>query len=352
MKIAIPAGSYDQALIPDFVFPLLAAMEDGVFVLDRSLRIIYFNSSTKKQLFSFYGMRCRLGEYVIPHLPENRKGPLLHYFNYVLEGNSIKYQLEIPGQHSSFWVECYFFPVKDGSGNVTAIGGNIKDITDRHICKTQLEERSRDLSTILKATIEDQERERELLSTELHENVSQVLATTKLYLEMASINEKSRIDFLKKGVQNLTNAINDLRLISYSLLPSSINDIGIVASIRELIQPYINANKFEVHFSFSGDLHLLSKSFKVNLFRIIQEHLSNIAIHSDAANVYIQLSDGEKVSLFILHDGKRFDKGPMLDISQATIRNRTELFDGSADFYYRPPAENLMELTFPLASCH
>jgi PAS domain S-box-containing protein len=461
-------GSFEHPLILQGVQHLLSSIEDGIFVLDDSLRIVYFNQPTKKHLYNFYGFLGEVGQEVMPLLPEERRGPLLFYFTKVLNGESIRYTQEIAKIDApSLWVECHYFPLKNVEGKIIGVGGTLKDISERQTYRIQLEDKSKELGSILQsitdgfftldrqwiiryanrqaatlvgltpeaaigknikelfpspstltfftayekafetglpvsavdyyspldkwldvsiypsndlltiyardvtekrkleeqllqlklseqktviaATIQGQEKERELLSAELHDNVSQVLTTTKLYLEMAAEQPHLNAKLLKKSIENLSATINDLRLISYSLLPSTLNDIGVVDSINELIQPYIAAKKFRVAFSFNGDLHLLSTGFKVNLFRIIQDQLHNIAIHTGASNVWLRLETGEQLTLTMNDNGKSmFENGEM---SMATIRNRTELYDGTAHFSYASETGNRMFLSFPMASC-
>ena len=469
MTFSFKTGSFEHPLMADGVKHLLESIEDGIFVLDINLHVVYFNQPARQHLLNFYNFICEIGDPVLPLLPDDRRSALEYYFRRVLNGESIRYIHEIPKDNSnSIWVDCHYFPLKDHLGNIICIGGMLKDISERRIYRLKLEEKSMELTSILesitdgfftldrnwtiryannqagalvglkandalgknikelfpnpstatffdayqkafdtgqpvrvegyfspldkwldvtiyptrdqltvygrdvtekkkleqkllelklteqkmviKATIQGQEKERELLSTELHDNISQVLTTTKLYLEMAASNNIDKPHLIKKSVDNLTSAINDLRLISYSLLPSTINDIGIVDSIKELVQPYKAAEKFNVHYDFEGEWMDLSSGFKVNLFRIIQERLQVIAINSGASNVWIQLRSGNQFELSIKDDGKEKEQTGVTELHFATIRNRTELYDGIATISTYPQGCQVL-LRFPYESC-
>ncbi|MGZ5286233.1 MAG: PAS domain-containing sensor histidine kinase [Flavisolibacter sp.] len=469
MSLTSSVGSFEHPLSSDKVQQMLSIIDDGFFILDNSLRVVYFNQMTRHHLWNFYDFNCEVGDKVIPLLPEDRRGPIESFFKRVLQGESIRYTHEIPKKEGhTLWVDCHYFPLRNKHGEITGIGGSLKDITAKYLYRLQLEEKSQEMTDILEsigdgfftmdknyiiryansqaaklvgltpefsigkslkdlfpnpstkrffngyqkafetgqpvrvegyyapldkwldisiypsndmltvygrditqkrkleekllelklaeqkmviqATIEGQEKERELLSNELHDNVSQVLTTTKLYLELAtSEKNQSPSALLQKSIENLTAAINDLRLISYALLPSTLNDMGIIDSIHELIEPYRHAKKFEVSFAHSGDMQKLSGAFKVNLFRIIQERLHNIAICSRASSVKIWLSCSDEVEVSLQDDGKGLSA--VSEIHLATIRNRTELFDGIATINQSPYKGTLIHLIFPFASC-
>ncbi len=469
MSLSSSVGSFDHPLSTSLVSQMLSMIDDGLFILDDSLRVVYFNQVSRNHLWNFYNFICEIGDHVIPLLPEDRRGPLENFFRKVLSGENIRYTHEIPKKDGhSIWVDCHYFPLRDNHGDIIGIGGSLKDISAKYQYRLQLEEKSREMTSILEsigdgfftmdsnyiiryanrqaaqlvglspeysigkslkdlfpnpstdlffngyrkafetgepvrvegyyapldkwldisiypsddmltvygrditqkkkleerllelklseqkmviqATIEGQEKEREMLSTELHDNVSQVLTTTKLYLELAA-GEKNPLPspLLQKSISNLSAAINDLRLISYSLLPSTLIDMGITDSIQELIQPYRSTKKFEVAFAYSGEMQKLSGAFKVNLFRIIQERLHNIAICSKASLVRIWLTCSEELELSIQDDGK--DLSAASEIHFATIRNRTDLFDGIATINQSEFKGTLIHLVFPFKSC-
>lgn len=240
------------------------------------------------------------------------------------------------------WLDLTVYPSRD------LLTIYVRDITEkRKLEETLLQLKLAEQKMVIQATIEGQEKERELLSTELHDNVSQVLTTTKLYLEMAAVKENGNYGILKKSIDNLSSAINDLRLISYSLIPSTINDLGIVASIRELIEPYLL--KFDIDFSHEGNFDWMSSGFKVNLFRIMQERLHYIAINSGAAKVWISLRSVDSLELVIRDDGREKEKSGAAEINFATIRNRTELYDGTATICTTPGKGCIITLDFPLS---
>jgi len=183
--------------------------------------------------------------------------------------------------------------------------------------------------------INAQEKERAEIGQELHDNVNQILSTGKLYIEMAKASEGKRLDLLELCSANINNAINEIRKISRALVPSSIEDLGLIDSINDLVE-HINGTKtINVEFyNISWNDELIGNAQKLALFRIIQEQVNNVVKHSAAANLIIELEMDDyenKVSLNISDDGQGFDQEKVKakkSIGLSNIINRADLFDG------------------------
>src|SRR4029077_5969935 len=90
--------------------------------------------------------------------------------------------------------------------------------------------------------ISTQEKERTEISKELHDNVNQVLTTTKLYLDLAIANPQLKDELITKSSKNIISAITEIRKLSQSLMIPSLEDLGLVDSIEDLVES-INATK-------------------------------------------------------------------------------------------------------------
>ncbi len=229
----------------------------------------------------------------------------------------------------------------------------VNDITD----KVKLEEKLIGLrivkqKRITEATINAQENERTQLGKELHDNISQVLTTTKLYLELAEANENIRLDLIEKSKNNLLNLINEVRALSKSLMPPILEDIGLEDAIYELVETYIVTQRLNIKFHYSSGLDALAKDLKICLYRIVQEQLSNIARHAEAKNVIISLeANAPNINLVITDDGKGFNttlirKG----IGINNIKNRIELYSGNLDIISSPGNGCTLRIKFPLTA--
>src|SRR5690606_21033921 len=83
---------------------------------------------------------------------------------------------------------------------------------------------------INQATVDTQEAERSEIGKELHDNVNQVLTTTKLYLDLAMSSPELKDELIIKSNKNIINVINEIRQLSRSLMDPSIGDLGLIDS--------------------------------------------------------------------------------------------------------------------------
>jgi PAS domain S-box-containing protein len=245
------------------------------------------------------------------------------------------------------------FLIFNKEGKVTRMVGSLQDVTEkRQLEKKLLKQQLNKQKTIAQAIVDAQEKERADIGKELHDNVNQILSTTRLYLELARTNSKERLGLIDKSTKNIVNAINEIRFISHSLVPASINDLGVVPAIQDLVENIRFTRKLAVEFYHEGDIDkLVPDKLKLVLFRIIQEQVTNVLKHSEAKNLIIELMLDEKaVQLSITDDGIGFDaksknkKG----VGLYNIESRAELFNGKMSIVASPGKGCKLNIRVPL----
>jgi signal transduction histidine kinase len=185
---------------------------------------------------------------------------------------------------------------------------------------------------LTEAIIKAQEEERKQLGEELHDNINQVLATTKLYLDLARENPSMQADMILRSSENISLVIAELRKLSKSLSPPSLGDLGLVPSIEDLLNSILHASKLQVSFfhdEFNEDS--IDNDKKLTIYRIIQEQMNNILRHANAQDVTIELKNNEThLNLTITDDGVGFDPSvPFSGIGLKNIKNRAKLYNGT-----------------------
>jgi signal transduction histidine kinase len=195
-----------------------------------------------------------------------------------------------------------------------------------------LEERVKSQKMIAEAIIKVQEEERKQLGQELHDNINQILATTKLYLDIAKDNPAMQQELMMKSGQNINEVISEIRKLSKSLSPPSLGDIGLIASLEDLLSGISHTGTVEVSFYHDEFCEeALAPEKQLIVYRIVQEQLNNVLRHSEAKNIVIDLENDKRfVRLSIQDDGIGFDpKTPSAGIGLKNIRNRAELYNGN-----------------------
>src|SRR5262249_38536641 len=213
--------------------------------------------------------------------------------------------------NDKMWLLVNAEPVLDMNDNIIHVITSFTDITgQKHLSLQLTDQEIKKQKQLIQETIDGQEKERREIGRELHDNISQYLTTTRLYLEVAK--EKAEGDMLtmiNQAHKGLLDMINEIRRLSQSLIPPSLSDIGLVESIQDLCTPLKNTHAYNIEFQHHHFREAaLPDNMKLMLFRIIQEQINNIIRHANARSITIRLetSDG-RVRLCIADDGKGFD---------------------------------------------
>jgi signal transduction histidine kinase len=214
------------------------------------------------------------------------------------------------------------------------IVGIIVDITEA----MQIEGAKRELDAqkqklIFEATFSAQEKERERISSALHDSVCQLLYGIRLNLQHIQESTKVPPD-LKNINQLIAQAIKETRNLSYELTPSILIDFGFVAAIKEMISRLKNRN-FQISTKIKSDVDKLSTDLQLSLFRTIQELLNNCIKHAQASRAEIVVcTENEQVTLIVSDNGTGFQQDSATIVKGSglrSIRNRIFLLNGTVD---------------------
>ncbi|MEO6406936.1 MAG: PAS domain S-box protein, partial [Ferruginibacter sp.] len=207
------------------------------------------------------------------------------------------------------------------------------DITDKTILENELEnERHQKQQEITEAVISAQEQDRQQLGAELHDNINQILAGSLLYLGLAKNDLMIEHEYLNEAEKQISSAIYEIRKLSHSLIPPSLNESDLVAAIQHLISDTENSSSIKVSLYVKGfDENNMSDKLKLNIYRVIQEQFNNIHKHAEAQKVIISLEkENGKTVLSIKDDGVGFDVDQKANgVGLMNIKTRVSLFNGS-----------------------
>jgi signal transduction histidine kinase len=151
------------------------------------------------------------------------------------------------------------------------------------------------------------------LTRELHDQVGQPLTALSINLDylLEQLSGKSETSIItslydsKALVKKIMALIRDI--IAY-LRPQILDDYGLEASIRWFSERFSQRTKIPIVFKGGGIKQRLPRDVETNLFRIVQESLTNISKYANAGKATIAMKDSEeKVRLTISDDGLGFD---------------------------------------------
>jgi signal transduction histidine kinase len=209
-----------------------------------------------------------------------------------------------------------------------------------------MEWQSAELARVSWHMLEDQEATARRFSHELHDELGQSLTAVKANL--ASLDGSPR---LSDCLHLVDDAIANVRQMSQLLRPTILDDFGLEAGLRWLAEGFAARTGIDVHVdsSYSGRL---ADETETHLFRIAQEALTNVARHSGAQHVTIQLSSaGGEISLQIRDDGRGLTgpaPGARRGLGLIGIRARARSMGGDAEIRSRPGEGATVAVRAPL----
>jgi len=225
------------------------------------------------------------------------------------------------------------------------------DITDEKEAKAARAELSGRL-------IHAQEEERARIARELHDDINQRLALLANGLQEVERNsDQSEQSEERKQVRELWQATNDIandvQQLSHQLHPSKLHYLGLASAIRELCQEFSKLHKTEVQCTAHNIPKHLDETLALGLYRAVQEALRNVAKHSQAHQVKVELAaDAKQLRLRVSDDGVGFD--PELarnshGLGLISMQERLRLVGGEFSLWSRPSLGTQIEGVVPLA---
>ena len=229
--------------------------------------------------------------------------------------------------------------------SVCVVLNHRKRMTDR-----LREEEERHQRQITEQVIWAQEREREQIGHELHDNVNQVLTTVKLYLEMALLTKEMREELIEKSINLVLNSIGDIRNLSHELSAPTLGTRSLIDSITALVETVRSSSGLDISFDHSSCYTSLSMNQKLAIYRIIQEQLNNVVKHANATAAVITISQNRtNTHLTIKNNDKGFNTIEKRNgIGLNNIVSRAKVFNGTVEIESVPGRGCALRVTLPI----
>ena len=165
---------------------------------------------------------------------------------------------------------------------------------------------------LMTAMLEGQDEERNRLSADLHDRLGGILALVRLHFnsveesihQLAAQNQEQ----YALATDLLAKASDTVREISHDIGDSLLMKLGLIPAIEDLANTIETSKKLSMSLIHQGIVERLPSKIEKNLFKVIQELLSNILKHAEAQNVTLNLFlKDEHLSVTVEDDGKGFD---------------------------------------------
>lgn len=163
---------------------------------------------------------------------------------------------------------------------------------------------------MIQMLIEAKESEHQRLAQELHDGVGQSLYSIAVALQAVEsfVDDDTLINYISDVRKELNIVMNDVKAYSYELRPQTLDQLGLVATIRDMMTR-LEGNYNDIKFEFVTNVEvMLSNTIKINLYRVIQEAVLNSLKYAEAYKIYVELMDlDDRLQLKITDDGQGFN---------------------------------------------
>lgn len=199
---------------------------------------------------------------------------------------------------------------RDDHGRATGIAGTVQDVTERKRGELELREardRLRELSSHHEDVLNE---ERKRIAMDVHDEVGQMLTAMKLQLDLlqSQLGDAASAREAADGLRGLIeDTIEVTRNVALNLRPAAL-DLGLVPALEWLAEDFTLRSDVPCQVEASAGEVALGEKASIELFRIAQESLTNVARHARASTVRVRLtrSDG-RLAMSVTDDGCGFD---------------------------------------------
>lgn len=210
-------------------------------------------------------------------------------------------------------------------------------------------------SELTRKLIALQDEERRHLARELHDEFGQSLAAIRALAssarQTAAQDCPSLLGECDGIARTATGMMETLRGALFRLRPPDVEELGLVASLEGLVAGWNGRSRGETRFSirFDGAFESLPATISANLYRIVQEALTNAAKHAGATRVSLEVTmRADEIALAIDDDGRSTDPAGKSGMGLLGMRERVAALRGRLSFEAGPNGGSALRVVIPL----
>jgi PAS domain S-box-containing protein len=259
------------------------------------------------------------------------------------------------------WWEVSVSPIKDAEGRVVKLLASSRDVTERKAAeellrnsreqleaqvvertsalqmeisvRKKVEDSLRELSARL-LTLRDTEQRR--IARDLHDSAGQLLTATTMNLATVA-NEANGLSSqgaaaLADATQLVQETIKEIRIVSHLLHPPLLDERGLRSALRWYLEGFSERGGIKVELEMAEDFGRLLPELETNLFRVVQECLSNIHRHSGSKTARIEVVRSEdEIRVTVQDQGKGMTAHPSPGVGLRDARKSWALRGAGGD---------------------
>ncbi len=325
--------------------------DTNYFLLDTNFQVMSFNHRAADFVKHELHRELKLSTSMINYFPKGRQPELIARMKQVLQGKNISYESSYPQKDKSVnWYYVRMFAIRNPAEKIFGMMVALSDITEKKLLEQEImNQKIQEQKRITRAVLNAQDRERNKIGQELHDNVNQILVGSKMHLGLMEKEITGQKDRIIQSIGLIDNAINEIRSLTRDqVTPQRKIDL------KDLIQSLVdNMNKhslIKTNFVYNTGSTVIKDDLKLNIYRIIQECINNILKHSAAKKASFSVEAGkEGLHIVVKDDGRGFnvESQAARGIGLSNILNRVESYNGIMLIKSSPGKGCKIELSIP-----
>lgn len=302
----------------------------------------------------------RLGGLTLSDLiPPDSQGTVREFLRAVLEARKPVMPVEIcvlRADGLTLHVEATAAAFREG--DATPIQIVLRDITARRRAETELREAGRRHRALARQLLNAQEGERRHLAHELHDELGQTLTAIKITLQAARrVADDAVSPHLDECISLAEKTLGQVRHLSVDLRPAALDRLGLVPSVRGLLEREAQRNGLVTHLEADVATPRLPPDVETACFRIVQEALTNVVRHARAHEVWVGLQEtAQELRLSVRDDGIGFNVEAAQDraargesLGLLGLHERVQVVGGRVEIASAPGEGTTIAVRVPLA---
>ena len=215
--------------------------------------------------------------------------------------------------------------------------------------KTLIEKRA-----LLQKQMLIQENERRFLARTLHDEMGQALTAIQAYTAfIMKSTSKGDIEAIRNGADEIITVTSHMQHTIRSQLndlrPAHLDRLGLGTALTAMIKAFCKREAIDYTLEFDSSLPLLSEEVNINLYRIVQEALTNIARYAKATHITIRLKrNGDELKLNIADNGIGMSENSVRGMGLLGIQERSELLKGNFTLQSFPNVGVKIKINIPI----
>lgn len=188
---------------------------------------------------------------------------------------------------------------------------------------------------VISATLDGRLKERKYIAQILHDNVSALLSSANMHLQVVKKKSSKPIEELEKSQKIIDEAADKVRDLSHKLISAVLIKFGLKLAVKNLCEKFSN-EALTFNFLNTTEIPRFEQDFEIKAHNIILELINNIIKHSKASEATIAMNySNELLSIAITDNGIGFNSlknSPSSGVGLAQVKSRIVMLNGQIDF--------------------